>query len=155
MVKVDLTRKPKIEGNNIIIDSDVKETMSEQEFKQMYTRKSNEFQQVQQQIQQSRNELMLLKDVEETPELIEFAKKIELAEKLNSKNKLQKEIQEQEVGFARLNKEMQELNPVAQQLMSKKAPPTEKVVEAKVVEEKKEDGQPKVPKEAPATPKKA
>jgi len=118
-MKVDLDRKAKIEKDIVIVNSAVKEELTPAEFANMYYQKSQDLGKVQGIIEQGKNQLKEIGDVEETEELKAMKEKLILAEKLKRRGEITSQIRELEKQEETLKKEMEIFNPIMQKLAKK------------------------------------
>ena len=119
MVDTEIERIPKVVGDNVVITSNVKETMSIEEFKRVYGKRVSDQSNLQEKISILREELKKLDEIAESKELEEFAKKMSLAAKILKREELKENLKEVEKQFLMVRDEMKRFNPLAQRLFNK------------------------------------
>jgi len=119
MVEKDIKRKAKIEGNRIIVVSQVNEVMDEHEFKSTYSYRYGELQQLKNQLEALRSELRKYDDAEETEEIRKLAEQLKLAERLKRKDELINSIKEMEKRVAESENDIQSFSSIINKLKSR------------------------------------
>lgn len=119
MVETEIERDPKVDGDNIVITSKVKETMSIEEFKRVYHKRVMDQSNLQEKMSFLRDELKKLDEVADNDEIKEFAMKMSLAGKILKKEELKENLKEVEKQYMLVRDEMKRFNPLAQRLFNK------------------------------------
>lgn len=129
MVDINAERETKIEGNTVIIESQIKETMTRDEFINTYQQKVGEIQMLENQVHQYKMALgkITKKDMDET--LSEFKKKYDLMKDVEIRENIIKKIQENEVLLAKKQEDFKNLVPTMKKIQE----------EAQAEPEKKEE----------------
>ena len=116
MAKIKLQRKPRLEINEVIIESQVQENMSKDEYMALFNKKSSDAASLSFAIEDAKARLRQMGNLESTPELEELAKKLKLAAKINERGELMDKLQEMETTYSRLREEVKALEGLHTQL---------------------------------------
>jgi len=112
MAKIKLQRHPKLEINEVVIESTVQERMDKDEYVGLYNKKAGDATALKWAIEDAKNRLKKMDEVEATPELIEFAKKLKQASIIKDRDEMREKLQEMETTVVRLNEEVKSLQAV-------------------------------------------
>lgn len=115
-----IVRNPKLEGEKIIIASDVTEMMTEDEFKNSYAIKIREANGTESQLDALKSELRNFDGIDESPEVVKMKEVMENAKKLQRKEDLQKNIKKLEKKVIEDKEELEKFIPIVQKLNKKK-----------------------------------
>lgn len=106
MVDVNTTRETKIEGDTVIIGSQITETMTKAEFINSYQQRAMEIQMIENQLHQNKTKLESAGPMADmTGELEELKKKFDIIKNMEGQDILIKKIQEDEVLLAKKQKD--------------------------------------------------
>lgn len=116
MPKMNMTRKPQIQGNNITIESEVFEELSKEEYIRMYNNKSKDYNELTVTIEEGKRQLEEFAKIEETKELKKLKEQLILADKLKRKDGLIENLKMMEIKAELMEKELKELSPIITKL---------------------------------------
>ena len=111
-----MKRVPRLEGDKVIIQSELGEEFSKKEFERIFAERNMEVQNIGHQLNQWNDKLEELDKIEETEELKKLKENLEKAEKLRERDKLVENIKGAERRLLQAKGELESFGPVAKQI---------------------------------------
>lgn len=118
-VEKDIKRSLKIEKGKILVSSQVNETMNEDDFKQTYSYRYGELQQLKNQLESLKAEIRTYDGIEETEEIKKLAEQLKAAEKLKKRDEIRESIKSMEIRVSDSEKDMENFTPILSKLSKK------------------------------------
>ena len=109
MIESEVKRTSKLENGNVVIESEAREVLSVDKFKEQYGRFNSELAGLDNTITVLKNKLKELAEFEATPEIVELAKKLKVASKIVERDELKEKLKKFEKQYATDYKALQNL----------------------------------------------